>query len=540
MRKLAFLMILLICGSAAAQQQPRQEKYVFFQNGSPIGEETARFFEFGDTLLIDSYTRINVPEPREHRARTVVMAPEDIFHDYLYWVASGDTVRAWNTGSDICTWRITKKQPGDSCIALGGRKGMVMESGVAHHLWLLARQFNRDPSGRQDLRILVPQGMFTSNIERESVSSQRAELNGMPISIQRYAFSAAGLYQELDTDAEGNFLRLNLPIRNFQVLRQGYDPKSVAAASLTQPEEELSIDGGGPSLPGTLTLPAEGTGPHPAVVFLHDSGQVDRDLSIGANKIFQQLAQGLAERGIASLRYDKRTLVIEREAEEAISGYGRDISLNEAVLDDANAAYELLANDSRLRSDGLFILGHGLGGAAAATVALRLESEGEQPAGLVMLAPIGRDLLSVYMEMYRFLADKGLARESLLTEHEGQIEKYNAGNVGEDNRILFATPRYWDSVIFWKPWQDYAEQSAPALILFGERDFVVRESDRETWAGQFADNPRAGSRLYLEPDLNHVFLPGSGPIGPEEYGKPNHLKSETLDKIAAWVKEQLP
>ena len=72
-------------------------------------------------------------------------------------------------------------------------------------------------------------------------------------------------------------------------------------------EEEVSVSD--PALPGTLTLPEDAASPLPAVVLLHGSGPNDRDETVGQTKMFRDLAQGLAEKGVAVLRYDKRTLV---------------------------------------------------------------------------------------------------------------------------------------------------------------------------------------------------------------------------------------
>src|SRR6202008_653820 len=44
----------------------------------------------------------------------------------------------------------------------------------------------------------------------------------------------------------------------------------------------------------------------PLVIFVYGSGTTDRDESIGPNKPFRDLSQGLAQQGIASIRYDKR------------------------------------------------------------------------------------------------------------------------------------------------------------------------------------------------------------------------------------------
>jgi predicted dienelactone hydrolase len=61
-------------------------------------------------------------------------------------------------------------------------------------------------------------------------------------------------------------------------------------------------------LGATLTLPT-GTGPFPAVVLVHGSGPQDRDEPLGANRVFRDLAEGLASKGVVVLRYDKRTKI---------------------------------------------------------------------------------------------------------------------------------------------------------------------------------------------------------------------------------------
>ncbi len=50
-----------------------------------------------------------------------------------------------------------------------------------------------------------------------------------------------------------------------------------------------------------------GPGPYPAAVMVQGSGPNDRDETIGPNKPFRDIAEGLSSDGIAVLRYDKRT-----------------------------------------------------------------------------------------------------------------------------------------------------------------------------------------------------------------------------------------
>jgi uncharacterized protein len=63
-------------------------------------------------------------------------------------------------------------------------------------------------------------------------------------------------------------------------------------------QEEVRFQNGEVTLAGTLYVPS-GTGPHPAVIFIHGSGDDGRET-------YRYFADILARRGIAVLIYDKR------------------------------------------------------------------------------------------------------------------------------------------------------------------------------------------------------------------------------------------
>jgi hypothetical protein len=83
-------------------------------------------------------------------------------------------------------------------------------------------------------------------------------------------------------------------------------------------ETTIGFGKSGFELPGTLTTPTA-NGPFPILILVHGSGPNDRDETIGPNKPFRDIAWSLAEKGIATLRYDKRTLVYQKEIASATS-----------------------------------------------------------------------------------------------------------------------------------------------------------------------------------------------------------------------------
>lgn len=72
-------------------------------------------------------------------------------------------------------------------------------------------------------------------------------------------------------------------------------------------EKAVEVVAGDVRLSGTLCMPDD-EGPHPAVLLVSGSGPLDRDSNMPGQRldVAKSLAEGLATRGVASLRYDKR------------------------------------------------------------------------------------------------------------------------------------------------------------------------------------------------------------------------------------------
>ena len=104
-------------------------------------------------------------------------------------------------------------------------------------------------------------------------------------------------------------------------------------------EDELQI-ADGKKLSGRLTTPAEGKS-FPLVILLAGSGPNDMDETIYDNKPFQDIAWGLAKKGIASYRYDKRTYTYPES-------FTVKDTVEQEVIFDAVAAFSQMKQQNRL------------------------------------------------------------------------------------------------------------------------------------------------------------------------------------------------
>ncbi len=113
--------------------------------------------------------------------------------------------------------------------------------------------------------------------------------------------------------------------------------------------DELIIIGADTEYPleGILSLPEGVNEPVPGVVLVHGSGPSDRDETVGANRPFRDIAEGLSARGIAVLRYDKRTKIHGRAL---MKERPERQSVREECIEDAILASRLLKSDTEDRS----------------------------------------------------------------------------------------------------------------------------------------------------------------------------------------------
>ncbi len=300
-------------------------------------------------------------------------------------------------------------------------------------------------------------------------------------------------------------------------------------------EKEFTVGRGEWRLPGTLTLPTAGGGPWPAVVLVHGSGPNDRDETIGANKPFRDLAWGLATKGIAVLRYEKRTKKYGAKFMAADVGH---ITVKEETIDDAlSAAAQLRATDG-LDPKRIFVLGHSLGG----LVAPRIGQADPQIAGLIILAGcLSRPLEDAWLEQRRYLFSlketPSAAEKASLAEFEStmaKVKKLTAADASSSTLLMGVPPAYYLDLRQHDPLTIVKGLKQPLLILQGGRDYQAPQVDFDRWKEALGVQSKVTFKLY--PKLNHLFIAGEGKSAPEEYWlQPGHVAETVVTDIAEWI-----
>lgn len=295
-------------------------------------------------------------------------------------------------------------------------------------------------------------------------------------------------------------------------------------------EREVVVGESPLALPGLLTLP-EGKGPFPLVVLVHGSGPNDRDETVGPNRPFRDLARGLAGRGVAVMRYDKRTRAYP------MSFAGRPFTVREETIDDALSAVRLGRTIPEIDARRIMVAGHSLGGMLTPRIA---EMDGRL-AGAVLLAGASDESLPDMVER-QFAYLKTLdgadipaisAQERSMAPALARVRALTAADSADPTPLLGAPAAYWLDLAGYDPLATARRLGIPLLVLQGERDYQAGERGFARWSAELGDDRKVTFRLY--PALNHLFIAGTGPGNPAEYAVPGTVADDVVADIADWI-----
>lgn len=283
--------------------------------------------------------------------------------------------------------------------------------------------------------------------------------------------------------------------------------------------KDLNIKSNNIELKGTILVPEIGN-LKKLVIFVHGSGPNDRDETIFENKPFKDIAENLFARGIASYRFDKRTLTNPES-------FNDKSTIDEEVTNDIINIVNYFINDTQFSNYEIIILGHSLG----AHLLPRIANNSNQISKIILLAGNARSLDKLLEEQYNYIYNLNPTSE-LKVEIEKLNEQISILNsisfnldVSKENLPLNLSADYWKSILDYKPLKEIQNVKIPILILQGERDYQVTMKDFKLWKTSLKTNKKAKFISY--PKLNHLFMTGENPSEPKEYS----IKGKVDDKV---------
>ena len=272
----------------------------------------------------------------------------------------------------------------------------------------------------------------------------------------------------------------------------------LSGAATAQQSRELAIGDAPRQLHGTLLAPARPAAGAQPVLILAGSGPTDRD---GNNPLgvraapYRLLAEAFAERGIASLRVDKRGIA----ASAAAAPREEDLRI-QAFADDARAWASALKAETGARC--VWLLGHSEG----TLHALMAAQDDSDICGLVLVSPTGRRVGEVLREQLASNPGAAPIREEafrILAELEAGR---TVAQVPEPLAPLFrpSVQPYLISMLAVDPVALARGYAGPILVVQGTTDLQTPIADARALQGA-----REGITIRLIDGMNHVLKAAS-------------------------------
>ena len=387
---------------------------------------------------------------------------------------------------------------------------------------------------------------FKAVVDKEKMEKQNKSLNKQLGKLQSYdnfrvvldsGYKSVLVYSEFEKgtyDLKISFTEDNKYIEGYSLQEsiiegEKADTKEYKGEAVTFGDEKYKSN-------GTLLVPKNTETKVPAVVLVHGSGPNDRDETInGINKPFKDIAEGLAENGIAVLRYDKRTYT-----------YGTDLSQKEIeditpefeILDDVAAAVDYLKSRDEIDTENIFVLGHSLSGYF---LPLIYDKAPSVKGGISLAGAIAVPFEDLMKEQYDYLANyDGKVVDEEKTALEEFNESYNlvkdlkSGKAVDDKLILGMGQVYWNFLNNYNGLDQWDKISKPTLVLQGERDYQLPMENFETYKNKLADKNNFVFKSYKK--LSHIFMKADSKPSPGDYTTQKKVEDDVIKDISSWIK----
>ena len=288
--------------------------------------------------------------------------------------------------------------------------------------------------------------------------------------------------------------------------------------------EPVELRAGTGTLAGTLLVPAA-PARVPAVLLIAGSGPTDRDgntVGMGPNHSLRMLAEGLAARGIASLRYDKRGIA------GSASALAREEDIRfDTLVSDAEGWIRRLRADPRFST--VTVVGHSEGSLIGMIAARQASAD-----AFVSVAGVARRASDVLRDQLRPRLPAEMAARS-----DSVLAALEAGRTvpAPPELAMLYRPSVQPYLVSWfrhDPTRELARLRVPVLIAQGTTDIQVGVPEARAL---HAALPAA--RFLVLDGMNHVLkdVPADPARQAASYTDPSlPVVPRLIEEVAAFVR----
>jgi len=286
-----------------------------------------------------------------------------------------------------------------------------------------------------------------------------------------------------------------------------------------------------------LTVPIQEK-KYPCVIIIGGSGPIDKDATIGPNRIYKDFAWGLASNGIATLRFDKRTKAYFGKIMEQHKN-GNYYTIEQEYLADLKELVNKVSKKNAIDPKRIYLMGHSQG---AGLMPLFLK-QNKIVAGAIMAAgnyTSLQDLMLYQLEYLKPLQAKTKADSAVFDNMATQATQAKIlnlpNNYPNDSLPVMYPFSYWNYLNKLNLVSLAQKNKKPVLVLQGERDYQVPYSEYLKWKSTLINNSNYQFASFQK--LNHLFLEGEGKSTPEEYSNRSNVPDYVIEEISKWIQAQ--
>jgi len=275
---------------------------------------------------------------------------------------------------------------------------------------------------------------------------------------------------------------------------------------------------------GTLVTPTSAN-PNPLAIILNDAGAIDRNGNerTQINNATKKLAEGLAQKGIATFRYDKRIFKAEK-----LKLRERDFRFD-FFVEDAVASLDYFKKKNKFSS--IYIIGRGQGSLVGMLAAQQLAD------GFISIGGVAESIDQIIIDQIKNQApelSEDAVRAFAELKERGKVYHYNPALESMLRKNLQPFMASW---MAYSPKEEIKKLDVPVLLIHGGKDL---QASLDNFEQLKEAKPTASSQL-LE-DMNYVLVNVKGQNDmvnqKSYYRKDLAISPKLIEFISSFIQEK--